>query len=380
MGSETSQPERTVLYDEHKRLGAMLIDFHGWEMPVRYTSIPEEHQQVREHAGLFDLCHMGRLCIRGPEAEDWLQSLITNDSSGMESGDARYTLFCREDGTIIDDAIVYKLADHFLLVVNASNTGRIIEWMNSHHAGRDAELEDLTRSDAMIAIQGPEALACSTPLLQAPQTPWADLGYYQITPAEFESEPLLVARTGYTGEDGLEIYLGAGQAEKLWRLLLETNEGQAAPIGLGARDTLRLEAGMPLYGNDIDDTTNPYCAGLGFAVKLDKGIAFPGQQRLREIKEQGPAEKLCGFIVESRRIARSGMEIYAADERVGRITSGAPSPTIQQPVAMGYLCSDYLTKLERDEAPTPEVDLRGKREKLRLEHLPFFSRKRKKTV
>ena len=252
--------------------------------------------------------------------------------------------------------------------------------MNSHLGGRDAELEDRTRSDAMIAVQGPEALACSTPLLQAPQTDWDDLGYYQITSAEFDSEPLLVARTGYTGEDGLEIYLGAGQAENLWRQLLDTAGEQAAPIGLGARDTLRLEAGMPLYGNDIDDNTNPYSAGLGFAIKLDKEISFSGQQRLREIKEKGPSEKLCGFIVESRRIARTGMEIYAADEKVGRITSGAPSPTIQQPVAMGYLCSDYLAKLERDEVPAPEVDLRGKREKLRLEHLPFFSRKRKKTV
>lgn len=380
MGSVTSQPERTVLYEEHKRLGAMLIDFHGWEMPVRYTSIPQEHQQVRKHAGLFDLGHMGRLSIRGPQAEDWIQSLITNDTSAMEDGDARYTLFCREDGAILDDAIIYRLERSFLLVVNASNTVRIIDWMNSHLDGRDAELVDLTRSDAMIAIQGPESLACSIPLLNTPQTAWDDLGYYQITSANYESEPVLVARTGYTGEDGLEIYLGAELGVRLWRQLLETGDERIAPIGLGARDTLRLEAGLPLYGNDIDETTNPYCAGLGFAVKLDKETPFPGQQKLREVKDAGPAEKLCGFIVESRRIARKGMEIFAADEKVGRITSGAPSPTIQQPIAMGYLRSDYLGKLQRGEAPEPEVDLRGKREKLRLEHLPFFSRKRKKTV
>ena len=358
----------------------MLIDFHGWEMPVRYTSIPQEHQQVRESAGLFDLCHMGRLAISGPQAEEWLQALITNDTAAIETGNARYTLFCQEDGTILDDAIVYRLEESFLLVVNASNTTKIIDWMTSHRDGREAELEDLTRSEAMIAIQGPDALACTIPLLEAPESAWDSLGYYQIISAQYESEPVLAARTGYTGEDGLELYLAGDPGVRLWRQLLETGGNRTAPIGLGARDTLRLEAGMPLYGNDIDETTNPYCAGLGFAVKLDKETPFPGQQKLREIKETGPREKLCGFIVESRRIARTGMEIYAGDEKVGRSTSGAPSPTIQEPIAMGYLDCDYLDRLAGGQAPEPEVDLRGKREKLRLEHLPFFSRKRKKTV
>jgi aminomethyltransferase len=232
----------------------------------------------------------------------------------------------------------------------------------------------------MISIQGPDALACTIPLLEAPESAWDNLGYYQIISAQYESEPVLAARTGYTGEDGLELYLAGDPGVRLWRQLLETGGNRTAPIGLGARDTLRLEAGMPLYGNDIDETTNPYCAGLGFAVKLDKETPFPGQQKLREIKETGPREKLCGFIVESRRIARTGMEIYAGDEKVGRITSGAPSPTIQEPIAMGYLDCDYLDRLAGGQAPEPEVDLRGKREKLRLEHLPFFSRKRKKTV
>ena len=163
----TNEPERTVLYEEHKRLGAMLIDFHGWEMPVRYTSIPEEHQQVRERAGLFDLCHMGRLDISGPQAEAWIQGLITNDILSMQPGDARYTLFCNDSGTILDDAIVYKLEETFLLVVNASNTGKIIDWMESRRSGLEAQLTDLTRSDAMIAIQGPEAFACATHSISA---------------------------------------------------------------------------------------------------------------------------------------------------------------------------------------------------------------------
>ena len=376
----TNEPERTVLYEEHKRLGAMLIDFHGWEMPVRYTSIPEEHQQVRERAGLFDLCHMGRLDISGPQAEAWIQSLITNDILSMKPGDARYTLFCNDSGTILDDAIVYKLEETFLLVVNASNTGKIIDWMESRRSGLEAQLTDLTRIDAMIAIQGPEAFACATHLLEAPEIAWDQLGYYQITPARYESAPMLAARTGYTGEDGLELYISAEAGVRLWRDLLETGGKRTGPIGLGARDTLRLEAGMPLYGNDIDETTDPYCAGLGFAVKLDKEAPFPGKERLREIKEAGPGQKLCGFIVQSRRIARGGMEIFAGADRVGRITSGAPSPTVQQPIAMGYLDRPYLELLADGQAPEPEVDVRGKREKLKLEHLPFFSRKRKKTV
>ena len=376
----TNEPERTVLYEEHKRLGAMLIDFHGWEMPVRYTSIPEEHQQVRERAGLFDLCHMGRLDISGPQAETWIQGLITNDILSMQPGDARYTLFCNDSGTILDDAIVYKLEETFLLVVNASNTGKIIDWMENRRQGLEAKLTDLTRSDAMIAIQGPEAFACATHLLEAPEIAWDQLGYYQITRARYESAPMLAARTGYTGEDGLELYINAEAGVELWRKLLETGGQRTGPIGLGARDTLRLEAGMPLYGNDIDETTDPYCAGLGFAVKLDKEAPFPGKERLREIKEAGPGQKLCGFIVQSRRIARSGMEIFSGTDRVGRITSGAPSPTVQQPIAMGYLDSPYLELLADGQAPEPEVDVRGKREKLKLEHLPFFSRKRKKTV
>ena len=232
----------------------MLIDFHGWEMPVRYTSIPQEHQQVRESAGLFDLCHMGRLAISGPQAEEWLQALITNDTAAIETGNARYTLFCQEDGTILDDAIVYRLEESFLLVVNASNTTKIIDWMTSHRDGREAELEDLTRSEAMISIQGPDALACTTPLLEAPESAWDKLGYYQIISAQYESEPVLAARTGYTGEDGLELYLAGDPGVRLWRQLLETGGNRTAPIGLGARDTLRLEAGMPLYGNDIDET------------------------------------------------------------------------------------------------------------------------------
>jgi aminomethyltransferase len=358
----------------------MLIDFHGWEMPVRYTSIPEEHQQVRERAGLFDLCHMGRLDISGPQAEAWIQGLITNDILSMKPGDARYTLFCNDSGTILDDAIVYKLEETFLLVVNASNTGKIIDWMESRRSGLEAQLTDLTRIDAMIAIQGPEAFACATHLLEAPEIAWDQLGYYQITPARYESAPVLAARTGYTGEDGLELYIGAEAGVRLWRDLLETGGKRTGPIGLGARDTLRLEAGMPLYGNDIDETTDPYCAGLGFAVKLDKEAPFPGKERLREIKEAGPGQKLCGFIVQSRRIARGGMEIFSGADRVGRITSGAPSPTVQQPIAMGYLDCPYLELLAAGQAPDPEVDVRGKREKLKLEHLPFFSRKRKKTV
>lgn len=384
MSSPTTNPERTVLFDEHLALDAVIVDFHGWEMPVRYGSIPEEHQRVRETAGLFDLGHMGRLLLRGPDAEAWLQRVLTNDTSLLEVGDARYTLICAEDGGIIDDAIIYRLPEEWFLVVNASNRPRVIQWLEQHRDGADAELVDASADQAMIAIQGPRARQFATPLFESPSRDWADLGYYQILSATFDGKPARVARTGYTGEDGYEIYVPSDLGPELWRRLLAAGGDDIAAIGLGARDTLRLEAGMALYGNEIDETTTPYDAGLGFAVKLDKAVPFIGRERLRQVKADGPRLRLRGFRVDGRRIARQGMTIFAQDDEVGRITSGAPSPTLGVPIAMGHLETSYADRLESalasggDSVPEPEVDLRGRREKLLPEVLPFFSRTRKK--
>ena len=367
--------QRTPLHDDHKRLGAVLTDFHGWEMPVRYSSIPAEHALVRSTAGLFDLCHMGRLEIRGPEASAWLQRILTNDWSALAVGDARYTLILNEAGTIIDDAIVYRIADdghpRALLVVNASNREAVIDWMNAHRGSFDAELIDRSEEFAMIAIQGQTSVTSLAESAVACDADLGDMPYYSIANARVFDKPAWVARTGYTGEDGFEIYLDAGNASRLWSSLLEAGGDAIGAIGLGARDTLRLEAGMPLYGNELDTTTNPYEAGLGFAVKLKKGD-FLGRDALLQLRETGPARRLRGFKMAGKRAARHGMAIFDGEREVGVVTSGAPSPTVGCPIAMGYLATDLSEDAEL------AVDVRGRREGILRTDLPFFSRVRKK--
>ncbi len=373
---------QTPLHGEHLESGAVLTDFHGWKMPIRYRSIPEEHLQVRRSGGLFDLCHMGRLEIRGPESTAWLQRVLTNDVEAIPMGRARYTLILNEDGTIIDDALIYRLPELTLLVVNASNRPAVVTWLEEHRRGLDAQLVDRTHDWAMIAIQGPESVAILSEVLsevlsgvvECPDADWESMKYYSIASANFFGEPAWIARTGYTGEDGFEVYLEAGHAAALWRRTLEVGGDRVAPIGLGARDTLRLEAGMPLYGNDIDDTTDPFEAGLDFAVKLEKGD-FVGRDALIRRKKEGPTRRLRGFTVDGRRVARQGMDIRQGERVVGRITSGAPSPTLEVPIAMGYLASELT-----DTSGGPEelhVDVRGRLEILKPTPLPFFSRTRK---
>ena len=364
--------KRTPLNEEHRKLGAVLTDFHGWEMPLRYRSIPEEHLQVRSASGLFDLCHMGRLEICGPDASVWLQGVLTNDFDAIPMGRARYTLILNERGTVIDDAILYKLPGLILLVVNASNRPAVISWLEEHKNRLDAHLIDRSEEWAMISIQGPESVEILPRIVEDLDADWRAMKYYAIATAKVFGETAWIARTGYTGEDGFEVYLDARLGARFWRETLEIGGDRIAPAGLGARDTLRLEAGMALYGNDIDDTTDPYEAGLGFAVKLNKGD-FVGRDALIARKERGPERKLCGFKVAGRRIARQGMEIRRGERVVGRITSGAPSPTLKYPIAMGYLTSE-LAQQEPDDLT---VDIRGRTEILRIHPLPFFSRTRK---
>jgi aminomethyltransferase len=357
-----------------------MVDFHGWEMPIRYGSIPEEHQKVRLSAGLFDLCHMGRLEVRGKGAREWVQRVITNDYDAMRPGDARYTLIANEDGGIIDDAVVYRLEDVILIVVNASNREADIAWMESHKKGLDARLADRSDDLAMVSIQGPQSARILPAVIESIEADLGAMKYYSIAAARIQGRKAWIARTGYTGEDGFEIYLDAEEAPAFWRRILETGGGRIAPIGLGARDTLRLEAGMPLYGNDIDLGTDPFEAGLGFAVKLEKQD-FVGKQRLEARKKEGPRRKLTGFRVEGRRVARQGMPIVlraeggtASTEPAGVVTSGAPSPTLGCPIAMGYLDASVSGKaLER-----LVVDIRGNLERVSVHPLPFYSRTRKK--
>lgn len=368
----------TALVDLHREAGATLVDFHGWEMPLRYRTIPEEHRQVREAAGLFDLGHMGRLVFIGPDAEAWLERILSVEVGRLRAGRAKYGLILNERGTPIDDAIVYRREGDWLLVVNASNRARVVAWIEAHRTGTDARLEDHTREDAMIAVQGPESPALIARVLAEPLKAWSELRYYEITTAAFAgpSGPIGagVARTGYTGEDGFEVFLPAEAAPAFWQAVLAEGGERVSPVGLGARDTLRLEAGMPLYGNEIDESTDPFEAGLDFAVHLDKPVDFIGRDALRRVRERGPGRHLRGFRLDGRRIPRQGMSIILDGAEVGTITSGAPSPTLGFPIAMGYLA----TEAENEGADRLELDLRGRREPIRLHPLPFYSRTRKK--
>ena len=365
---------RTCLYEAHRRAGAVLVDFHGWEMPLRYGQIPEEHRKVREAAGLFDLGHMGRLEIRGRDADEWVQHLVTLDVSTIPEGGARYGLICNRDGGIIDDLIVYRLPDRLFLVVNAGNRERVLAWFEQHRADREAELIDRSKETAMIAVQGPAAEDLVPSLIESSDRDVASLPYYRIARVSLFGEPALVATTGYTGERGYEIYLDAKRGPELWQTLLDRAGDALWPIGLGARDTLRVEAGMPLYGNELTEDTNPYEAGLGAVVKLNKATDFVGRDALTSVRESGATRKLIGLRVESRRVARQGAALVQNDREVGVVTSGIPSPTLGYPVAMAYVSSDL------SDPRGLEVDLQGKRIPVRPEALPFYSRTRKKAA
>lgn len=376
--TQTPSLERTCLADEHLRLGAQMVDFHGWEMPVRYGSIPEEHLKVRISSGLFDLCHMGRLEITGADAALWINRVLSNDYDALKPGEARYSLICNEGGTVLEDVIVYKLPEpalsSILLVVNASNRPAVLQWMQAQKGSLQAKLVDRSSDLAMISIQGPQSVRILPACLEKSDLPLEAMKYYSITHAQVLGKSAWVARTGYTGEDGFEVYLESGDAPTFWRQLLEVGDNRIAPIGLGARDTLRLEAGMPLYGHELDLTVDPFEAGLGFAVKLEKTVPFVGQEALRARKAAGPARKLTGFRVQSKRPVRQGMKILGSAGEVGYVTSGAPSPTMGCPIAMGYL----QTGLNSEELSLLKADVRGHLEPLEVVPLPFYSRTRKK--
>lgn len=324
---------RTPLYDEHVALGAKIVPFAGYEMPIHYKDgIVAEHKAVREHAGLFDVSHMGELIVRGQGALDFLQYTTTNDVSKLEVGQAQYSTICQEDGTALDDCIVYRMDDHYMVVVNASNRDRDREWLEKFAARFDVELLDRSDEIGLIALQGPAAEQILSRLADA------DLGaiqYYHFGKGEVAGKPAIISRTGYTGEDGFELYLDAGDAVHVWRALLDADEN-LKPAGLGARDSLRLEVGYALYGNDIDINHTPLEAGLGWVVKLDKG-EFLGSDSLRRQKEEGVRQKLVGFVLKERGFPRQGYAIRWNGEESGTTTSGTLSPMLNQGVGMGYI-------------------------------------------
>ena len=363
--------KKTPLNAEHRALGAKMVDFGGWDMPVQYTSILEEHLAVRTRAGLFDVSHMGEIWIEGPQALGLVQRLSSNDAARLAVGQIHYAGLLTEQGCFVDDMLVHKVAeDRYLLVVNAANTEKDFAWVRKNAPGYDARVTDASPATAQIALQGP----CSPEILQ-PLVPDADLSavkYYWFTHGTLVGERCLIARTGYTGEDGYEVYLSPEKAPQLWRLLLERGKALGlAPVGLGARDTLRLEACMALYGNDIDDTTTVLEADLGWILKLGKGGDFNGRGPLERQKAAGPSRLLVAFELLDRGVPRHGMECWAGGEKAGVVTSGTQAPFLKKPLGMAYLPA----ALAKPGAPF-EVDIRGKRAAARVVPKPHYKRAR----
>ena len=350
---------KTPLWDVHKQLGAKLIDFGGWDMPVSYPAgTIKEHKAVREAVGLFDVSHMGEVYLRGPKARETIAKLTTNAVESAPVGKAVYTLLCLPSGGVVDDCIFYKRADDdFMVIVNASNTAKDLDWFREH-ASTECDVVDVSSETALIAVQGPKAVAMVDQLAGGTL---AQMPSFTFKDAEVAGVRCIVARTGYTGEDGFELACRNGDAVKLWSALLEAATPLGGlPIGLGARDTLRLESKLPLYGNDLDEVHTPLEAGLGWAVKLDKG-EFIGAPVLREQKAKGLTRQLVGFKMDDRAIARHGYEVVdrsrGAGElaAIGSVTSGGPAPYVGGAIGLAYVPSAFAapgTKLT--------IDCRGK--------------------
>jgi len=351
--------KRTPLFETHRRLGAKLVEFGGWEMPLQYTSIIEEHQTVRSSVGIFDVSHMGEIEITGPHALDLVQKLITNDASTLKDYQVLYSPMCYESGGTVDDLLVYKLPDRFLLVVNAANTEKDFAWVQQNAKGFSVTVKNVSDDYGQIAIQGPKAENFLQPFVECSLK---DLRYYWATQARALSYMVLLSRTGYTGEDGFEIYAEPKVIITLWEELVRAG---AKPIGLGARDTLRFEAGLPLYGHELDEHTTPVEAGLGWTVK-EKETDYNGKKILLAQKRQGAKKKLIGLKMLEPGVPRQGYKIFADGREVGGVTSGMFAPTVNAFLAMGFVSSDI--------SPTAliEVEIRGQRKRAQLTKLPFY--------
>jgi aminomethyltransferase len=359
---------RTACYSWHVAHGGRMVDFAGWDMPVQYASIIQEHQAVRQAAGLFDIAHMGRIKFSGPDACRFLDHLLTNDVTKLKPGEIRYSLVTNEMGGILDDVLVYRFESFYFLVVNASNRLKIVDWIAAHKLGFDVAADDVTIETFMLAVQGPRALEI---LLPHVNTDIGRLAYYTACEAVIFGRPGIVSRTGYTGEDGFEVVVEASDGLDVWHgLLTHGREIGIEPCGLGARDTLRLEAAMSLYGHELGEWVDPLTAGLSFAVKLKAG-AFIGKDALAAVKAAGIRKQRVGLELVGKRIAREGATVFLAEREIGKVTSGTFSPTLQKSIAMAYLDSESATT-----GHAVEIDIRGKRESATIVELPFYRRQR----
>jgi aminomethyltransferase len=361
-------PRRTPLTSVHEGLGATLTDFAGWLMPLRYGSETAEHNAVRRAAGIFDLSHMGEVAVSGPAAATALDYALTGAPSALQPGRARYTMICDPDGGVLDDLIVYRLGDaEYLVVANAANTAVVAAALTERAAGLEVTVRDRTDRYALIAVQGPRAAAILAPLASAELDP---LKYYASYPVLLAGRQVLLARTGYTGEDGFEIFAAPDDAIDLWAAISEAGADYGLqPAGLAARDTLRLEAGMPLYGHELSRDVTPFDAGLGRVVRLDKPADFVGRAALAERAAAAPERQLVGLVSGSRRVPRQGYDVLSQGIPCGTVTSGAPSPTLGAPIAMAYVRPEVA-----EAAADMAVDVRGNVEPARLVELPFYRR------
>jgi aminomethyltransferase len=363
--------KRTPLNSAHRRLGGRMVEFGGWDMPVQYAAgTMTEHLRTRTHAGLFDVSHMGEIDVRGPEAISLVNRLTSNDASKLVNGQAQYSALTTPEGTVIDDLLVYRFAeDHLLLVVNAGTTDKDWDWIKSHHGDENVELQNVSADYCQIAVQGPDALSI---LQKLTAVPLLGIKYYHFREAPVDGVASIVSRTGYTGEDGFEVYAAPDKAEQLWNKILDAgnfgDEKGILPCGLAARNTLRLEAGMCLYGHEIDETTTLLEANLGWITKLNKGD-FIGRERLQKQKEEGLKRKLVGFEVTDRGIARDGQEVLIGGKRVGPVTSGSPAPFLKKHIGMAYVPVEFA-----NQGQAIEIDVRGRLVGAQIVALPFYKR------
>ncbi len=367
---------RTPLYDWHVAQGARMVDFAGWDMPVQYTGIVEEQQAVRHSVGLFDISHMGRLVFQGPDALNFIQHIYTNDAASMKTGQVRYGLVCNEAGGILDDVTVYRFDPFWLMVVNASNREKIVQWIARQRGQRKVEVKDRTFDWAMFAVQGPKSpLATKAPSLRS--RTWSQniadqpLKYYfgTLSADPDGSTRYIISRTGYTGEDGYEFIVPSGRALSDLAELADTFGQDGLPLkpcGLGARDTLRLEAGMPLYGHELSEDIDPIQAGLAWAVKMDKGD-FIGREAIARRSKDATLPVRVGLELDGKRIAREGAAILCDGKPIGRVASGTFSPTLEKTIAMAYVAPQH-----KDVGTVCEVDVRGKPTAARVVPLPFY--------
>lgn len=352
-------------------MGGRMVDFGGWDMPVQYPAgTIEEHLRTRTHAGLFDVSHMGEIDVRGTDAIAFVNRITSNDTSKLVDGQAQYSALTTPEGTVIDDLVVYRLAtDHLLLVVNASTTKKDWDWIKSNHSGDSVELNNVSSDYCQLALQGPDA---QTILQTLTDVPLSEIKYYHFTHGTIDGVTGIISRTGYTGEDGFEVYAPPDRAEQLWNKILDagqtgTPEG-VLPCGLAARNTLRLEAGMALYGNELDENTTLLEANLGWICKLDKGD-FVGRKALARQKEEGLKRKLAGFEVTERGIARDHQDVVVEGQRVGTVTSGSPAPFLKKNIGFAYLPVEFASV-----GHEIKIDVRGKLVAAQVVKAPFYKR------